>query len=194
MTETTEKRVNVTVYRDVQVQVDERGRFYATPQGARKERQAAHFHEIKTAIDKYIDRAKARKRKPCSVPFHYWNEKQGAVYSARYLGTRGRETSTHSVGHACVNEADRNFTLDRYSSKLHVLPDEYAEDGKFVLEQRFAALKKAKADLDAAVQEWTKEVECPYLGYDPNVDDLDKGQNEMIVRLKLATDPPKEEN
>ncbi len=193
MTETTEKRVNVTVYRDVQVQVDEYGRFYATPKGARKERQATHFYEIKATIDKYIDRAKARKRKPCNVPFYYWNEKQGVVCLARYLGTRGRDTSTHSVGHACADSDDRNFTVDRYYRKLRVLPDEHAEDGKLVLEHRFAEFAKAKAALDEAVQEWTKEVECPHLSYAPDVDDLDKSQNEMIVRLKLATDA-KEEN
>lgn len=192
MTETQTTRVNVTVYREVQVQVDERGRFYAMPPGARKERTAANMYEMHRTLDKFFDAAKARKRKPCSVPFHYWDEKQGAVCSARYLGTRGRETRTHRVGHACVDDADRNFTLDRYSRKLHVLADEHAEDGKFVLEQRFAAFKKAKADLDAAVAEWTTEVESPYMSYLLDVNELDKCQNEMIVRLKLATDPPKE--
>lgn len=192
MTETQTTRVNVTVYREVQVQVDERGRFYAMPPGARKERTAGNMYEMHRALDKFLDAAKARKRKPCNVLFYYWDEKQGAVCKARYLGTRGRETSTHSVGHACVGPNDRNFTFDRYNRKLRVLPEERVEDGQFLLERRFAAFKKAKDDLDAAVAEWTTEVECPYIGYAPDVNDLDKSQNEMIVRLKLATDLPKE--
>ena len=146
MTETQTTRVNVTMYREVQVQVDERGRFYATPPGARKERTASNMYEMHRALDKFFDTAKARKRKPCNVPFDYWDGKLGAVCKAQYLGTRGRETSTHSVGHACVGSDDHNFTLDRYHRKLLVLSDEHAEDGKFVLEQRFAAFKKAKAD------------------------------------------------
>ena len=186
MTETKEKRVNVTVYRDVQVQVNEVGRFFATPQNARKEREAANFYEIKGAIDKYLDEAKARKRKPCKVAFHYWNEREGKVVSAEYLGTRGRDTNTHRTGHAFVDENGRNFSMDSYNRNLRLLSDEHAEDGKAVLEHRHAEYVKAKAALAEAVDEWTEKVEVAYLCYAPNADELDKSQREMIVRLKLA--------
>lgn len=186
MTETEENRVNVTMYRDVQVQVNERGRFFATPQNARKEREAANFYEITKAIDKYLDEAKARKRKPCRVAFHYWNDNEGKVLSAEYLGTRGRDTDTHRMGHACVDQNGRNFTLDRYNRRLRLLSDEHVVDGKTVLEHRYAEYTKAKAALAEAVKEWTEEVEAAYLCYAPNAEELDKSQREMIVQLKLV--------
>lgn len=193
MTETQTTRVNVTTYREVQIQVDERGRFYATPPGARKERSASGMYEMHRVLDKYFDAAAQKKRKGCDVSFKYWDEKNGFVYSGRYLGTRGRATANHEQGHAMQRVDDGLcFTVDRYQRKMRVLTDEQSEKGREVLEMRHDAVKTAQRLLAQAVEEYTQELECSYLPYAPDVKELNTAQNDMIARIQNAMKPKEE--
>lgn len=193
MTETQTTRVNVTVYREVQIQVDECGRFYATPPGARKERSALGMYEMHRVIDKFFDAAEQKKRKGCDVPFKYWDEDAGRVYLARYLGTRGRATTNHEQGHAMQRVDDGSyFTIDRYTRKMRVLVGGDVEEGRKLLELRHDAVKTAKRMLAEALVQYTEELECAYLPYDADVNDLNTAQNLMIARIQNAMKPKEE--
>ena len=193
MTETQMTRVNVTMYRDTQIQVDERGQFYATPPGARKERSASGMYEMHRVLDKYFDAAAQKKRKGCDVPFKYWDEDAGRVYFARYLGTRGRATANHEVGHAMQRVDDGSyFTIDRFTRKMRVLTSADVEEARKLLEIRHDALKTAKRLLAEAVVEYTEELECGYIPYAPDVNELNTAQDVMIARIQNAMKPKEE--
>lgn len=194
MTEPTTK-IFVVEYKGTDVVYDVvNERFKATPVGARKERVARSLNEMRGAIDQFLHKAAEGRRKKFEMAVTLIDD-AGFMRQASYLGTRGRDTKTHSTGHAFRwNDVEDGSTLEKFftwtnyaTRKLCVVSLKSTEAQRQEYREALVALAKAEERLREAQLAISSMVSLPGVPWSPDIEDLNNTQEEAAAVLKKAT-------
>jgi len=178
------KRVDVCVYKNTQIQVDADGVFYGKPEGAIKERVSTKLRTIQYEIDDFF--MHKTRRKPCKVAIRFWDKASGLVWNADYIGPRSKGTSTHSRGHAFKLSDQSNWSLSAYALNMYLVPLAITPEQIKELVDAYAAVEKAKIDFNSLGESLCTEVKLPSVPYHPDAERVQKVQDETI-KLMLDT-------
>ena len=176
-------------HRDTAIEVRADGWFYATPAGARKERQCSTLSGLKRLIDECLQHQETLRRPACSQEFKGYCKESGRVKVVRYLGTRGRNSARHGIGHAFeVVEGKEAFTHSPYGA-IRAVPASVTAENITLIEDAHRAIVEAQEALQDAVELHTVSLDMTrFSTYHPTLGDLTEAQEKMLTRLRSLGD------